>query len=182
MNPSSARRLAFACFAIAILFGAHGVFAIPQNFSQANPFLIGAGKPAEEFFRDPAAWSAGAPIPGEPAGKKSQRTSIIEAPGDVFGVSARNIKVLRDPAKELQQVIVSYEAGAAHLSARNLHTRLKTNIATFLESKAAESEGRLRFANRELVVTMSREAAPALDVCIMRAEPLSSHHSGPSGR
>lgn len=74
MNRSAARRLAFACFAVAVLFDAHRLFGIPQNFSQANPFLIGAGKPAEEFFRDPANWTANARIPGEPADKKSRQT------------------------------------------------------------------------------------------------------------
>lgn len=178
--PNRRRTFASVAFAFFLIHG--GVFGIPQNFSQGNPFLVRAGKPAEEFFRDPATWTPGAQIPGEIADKKSERPSIIETPGDVFGVSARHIKLLRDPAKELQQVIVRYDAGAAHLSARNLHTRLKTNIAAFLETKPADGPGKLRFAGRELIVTLPRDAAPELEVCITRAESSSSHTSATSRR
>jgi hypothetical protein len=78
-NPSSRIR---AC--LAILFGAHRLFRIPQNFSQANHFSS-ARVSRRRNFRDPASWTAGAPIPGELTGNKSRLTSMIEAPGEVFG-------------------------------------------------------------------------------------------------
>jgi hypothetical protein len=172
-EPSCLRLLAFLAGAAAFLLPAPQGSAIPQTFSQPSPFILRAGKPAEDFFRDPAAWQAGAAIPGEAPG------ATVDPAGPVFGVNAKSIKLVRGSSGELQSAVVIYEAGAAHLSARELHQQLEANLAAFFGAKPSAEEGRLRFASRELVVSLPRDASPAFEMRITRAESRPAGQTAP---
>src|SRR5580692_9292386 len=105
--------------------------AIPQTFTAPSPFVLQSGKPPEDFFSEPSAWQPGAAIPGAAGG------ASVESPGPVFGVNARSIKLVRASSGELQEAVVRYEIGAAHLTARDLHKQLEANLSAFFGAKAS---------------------------------------------
>ncbi len=145
-----------------------GLLAIPQTFSAPSQFVLRTGKPAEEFFRDPAAWAPGAAIPGEASEKSGQNDAPVESPGSVFGINADAMRLTRGPSGELQETIVSYTAKAAGRTPEKLHDELEKNIAAFLRAKPVLTQGKLRIANGEMVVILPREPAPTLEVRISR--------------
>jgi hypothetical protein len=147
-----------------------GVLAIPQTFSQPSQFILRAGKPAEEFFRDSGAWASGAAIPGETAESAGKENSAVDEPGAVFGVGATSIKLVRDASGNLKETVVQYDAKTAGMTAQKLHEQLQANIAAFAGTKPANVSGKLRFATPDLVISLPRDAGAALEVRITRAD------------
>jgi hypothetical protein len=159
-----------ACFLMALLALGDQAPAIPQTFSQPTAITLRTGKPVEEFFRDPAAWAAGAEIPGETADSSNHDGSTL-TPGAVFGVNASSIKLVRASSGELQQTVIAYDSKTAGATAQKLHDRLAANIAAFTGVHGVTAQGKIRFATRELVITLPQDAAANLEVRITRAEP-----------
>jgi hypothetical protein len=144
--------------------------AIPQTFSQPNQITLRTGKPTEEFFRDPAVWTPGAEIPGEPSKTAGQDDSTLNQPGPVFGVNASALKLIRTSSGALQQTVVAYDAKTAGATPQKLHDLLAANIAAFAGVHGVTAKGTIRFVTRELVITLPHEASASLEVRITRAD------------
>jgi hypothetical protein len=160
-----------ACFLTALLALGSRAPAIPQTFSQPSTITLRTGKPVEEFFRDPTAWAPGAEIPGEAPDSSNHDGSTVTPAGAVFGVNASSIKLVRGSSGELQSTVVAYDAKTAGTTAQKLHERLAANIAAFAGVHGVNAQGQIRFATRELVITLPHDAAANLEVRITRAEP-----------
>ncbi len=166
----SRRRLVLLSSCGVALALAAAALGIPQTFSQPSQFILRAGKPAEEFFRDPANWAAGAAIPGESAEAVGKAASTASEPGMVFGVGAQAVQLHRDSAGELTEATIQYDAKALGMTPQTLRDALQTNIAAFAGAKPTLVSGQWRFVTPELVISLPHEPSPTLQVRLTRKD------------
>lgn len=144
--------------------------AIPTNF---GGFINARGNerrlPVEEWFRDAKRWLAGADLPGTWSSSAADPARLtLEHPGAVFGIAARSVMVLRDPAGAVKEVVATYDETTSKKPRPALLSSLRRNIGVFTGATARkQADGGEAFSGDGVTVILT--ASGGVSAKIIRA-------------